>query len=81
MLRQPKKDRCYTVETNIGVNEPEVWATNPKDAVVFAFKKNGYYVKRDNVVPKQVNTFRVLAKVCLLGGKQESKSYYGILGL
>lgn len=79
MLRQPKKDRCYTVEVNIGVREPEIWATNPRDAVVFALKRNGYYVNRDCIIlAKDIQT-RIIAKVCLLRSKAESVNYYGVV--
>ena len=80
MIRQSKKDSCYTVEVLGGPSEPEVYATNPRDAVVFTLKKHGYYVKRDNVVAANDNKFAVV-KVCLLGGTRESVNYYTINGI
>lgn len=90
MLRQPKKDRVYTVEVyhvknNVHIGNPicmdsEVYATNPADAVVFAMRKIGYDINRNNLTKlPQLGTLS--ARVCLLGGTRESVTYYNIINV
>ena len=89
MIRQPKRDKCYTVEVNLVKNnvvqgsiciDTEAYATNPADAVVFAMRKIGYNITKNNLTKlPQVNT--LCAKVCLLGGTKESVTYYNIINV
>lgn len=90
MWRQPKRDRAYTVEVNqvqnnVYVGNPvcmdaQVYATNPADAVVFAMRKIGYDINRNNLTKlPQLGTLS--ARVCLLGGTRESVTYYNIINV
>lgn len=89
MLRQPtKQDKMYMVEVDIN-NAMLIWADtcvyaqNPKDALVFALKKRGYAVSRNNIISYEnnKNIKGKIARVSLLGGTRESQTYYRIINI
>ena len=79
MLRQPKKDRMYSVEIFKGPSEAMVYATNPKDAAVQVLRRAGYDVNRQSIVSSDIPGLKPV-RICLLGGPRESVTWYGIAG-
>ena len=79
MLRQSKNDRCYTVEVLQGPCEAQVYASNPKDALVQVLRRAGYDVNRHSIADSNIPGLKP-AKICLVGGTRESVTYYGIIG-